>query len=195
MKANLLIIHGAGVRSYKVMAEKWVPYIKKQLGPEYNVVCPEMPNPQFPQYKLWRETIKNTIAKLHGPLILVGHSLGGTLLLKYLTQEKIHNQILGMYFVASPYFSETKGWNYADFFIHKSPDDLLGDYPIYSYHSTDDPVVPVHHQGYFSEQFKEAIVRTLSGHGHEYNMKEFKEIIEDIKQLDLGSGLHNVLES
>jgi predicted alpha/beta hydrolase family esterase len=183
MKANLLIVHGAGVRSFRIMSEKWVPYIKKQLGPEYHVVCPEMPNPQFPQYALWREKIKSTIAKLKGPLILVGHSLGGTLLLKYISEEKIQNQILGLYFIASPYFSEDKGWNYQDFFIHKSPNELLGEFPLYSYHSTDDAVVPVSHQGFFAKRFPQTIVRTLSGHGHEYNMSEFKEIIQDIRQI------------
>jgi uncharacterized protein len=183
MKKNLVIIHGAGVRSYKIMTEKWVPYIKNELGAGFEITCPRMPNPQFPQYSSWRTTIKNTLSKIEGPLILVGHSLGGTLLLKYLTEEKVSQEILGLYFIASPYFSEDKGWNYQDFFINIGPDKLLGNYPVYSYHSTDDAIVPVGHQGFYASKFPQTIVRTLEGHGHEYKMEEFKEIIQDIKQL------------
>lgn len=183
MKVNLLIIHGAGPRSYGMMTEKWVPFLKKALGNDFQVFCPPMPNPQFPQYSGWRDTIKETVSQIKGPLILVGHSLGGTILWKYLTEEAIPNQILGLYLIASPYFSFDQGWNFQDFFIHKNPSELLNQFPVYSYHSTDDDIVPISHQGFIASKLPQAVVRTLSGHGHEYNRKEFKEIIQDIKQL------------
>lgn len=185
MKVNVLIIHGAGQRAYKVMKDRWLPYVQKSLGPRYEVTLPEMPMPQFPQYNLWKGSIKKCLTKMKGPLILIGHSLGGTVLIKYLTEEAVKNQIIGLYLIASPYFSENKGWNYQDFYLHKNPDQLLNQFPVYSYHSTDDLIVPVSHQGFIAERLPQAVVRTLKGHGHEYNQKEFKEIIEDIKQLRL----------
>jgi predicted alpha/beta hydrolase family esterase len=188
MNATLLIIHGAGNRSFKQMSERWVPFVQKALGPDVQIICPSMPNPQFPQYSLWRETIRENLNKIRGPLILIGHSLGGTLLLKYLTEEKVQNTIHGIFIIASPYFSEKAGWNYQDFFIEKDPDQVLRSTPLFSYHSTDDQVVPVGHQAFLMNHFPHAEVKTLSGHGHEFNRKEFKEIIEDIKRIRASLG-------
>lgn len=182
MSTTILIIHGAGDRSFWIMTQKWVPFLKSSLGPGYDVVAPEMPTPKYPQFAKWKNLIKKTIAGIRGPIILVGHSLGGTVLLKYLAEVAIPNPITGLYLIASPYFSGDQGWNYQDFFIHKDPTELLGQFPVYSYHSTDDLVVPVAHQGFYASKFPTAIVRTLSGHGHEYSKKEFIEIIEDIRR-------------
>ena len=189
MKTTILIIHGAGDRSYQIMTQKWVPYLQKSLGSGFEIVAPEMPHPKFPMYSKWKATIQKTLLKIEGPVILIGHSLGGTILLKYLTEEAVLNPVVGLYLVASPYFSGERGWNYQDFFIHKDPGELLRQFPVYSYHSTDDQIVPVSHQGFYANRIPSAVVRTLSGHGHEYSKKEFLEIIEDIKQhqrLDVG---------
>lgn len=180
MKKTILIIHGAGVRAYRIMHEKWVPYLQKSLDSSYKIICPRMPNPQFPQYASWRKVLNRTLHDIEGPLILIGHSLGGTVLLKYLTEEMVENPIKGLYLIASPYFSSDKGWNYQDFFIHKNPTELLSQFPVTSYHSDDDQTVPISHQGFIASKFPQFVVKTLSGHGHEFDKKEFREIIDDI---------------
>jgi predicted alpha/beta hydrolase family esterase len=183
MKPTILLIHGAGPGSHRIMSTVWVPTIRAAL-PNHAVVCPEMPEPMFPQYAKWRAVLARELGKLRGAVILVGHSIGGTILLKYLTEEKIPNRILGLYLIASPYFSESGGWNYQDFFIRLDPDRLLHDFPVYSYHSTDDEIVPVSHQGLYARKFPQLVVRTLSEHGHRYDRKEFGEIIQDIRSLE-----------
>lgn len=183
MKVSIIIVHGAGPRAYRIMSQKWVPFIKKSLLSEIEVICPEMPDPFFPRYQAWKEKIQSTLKHIKSPLILIGHSLGGTILLKYLSEEKIPNKILGLYLISSPWFSSDKGWSYQDFYLHKKPDELLRQFPVYSYHSSDDPIVPVDHQGIIASHFPNIVVRTLAGHGHEYKMEEFREIIEDIEQL------------
>nr|WP_235788441.1 alpha/beta hydrolase [Salipaludibacillus sp. CUR1] len=45
-----------------------------------------MPNPENPEYILWKKQLEKELDKLNGDVILVGHSLGGSVLLKYLSE-------------------------------------------------------------------------------------------------------------
>lgn len=184
MKTTLLIIHGAGPRSYKVLHEKWVPFMSKSLGPDYHIIAPQMPHPELPQYALWKDTITKNLKTIKGPIILVGHSLGGTILMKYLTEENVKNNILAFYTIASPYFGPNGGWNYHDFYTPQKPSELLLKMPVYSYHSSDDAIVPFSHQGLLTSKLLHTVKRTFPDQGHEFNRRPFIEIIDDIKKHD-----------
>jgi uncharacterized protein len=185
MTKTILIIHGAGTRAYRVMKDKWVSNLKRSLGSDYEVILPEMPLPQFPQYESWKSILKETISQIKGPLILVGHSLGGTVILKYLAEEGTPENLEGTFVVASPYFSATQGWDLEDFYFDGKLQNKVKNLPVFSYHSSDDKLVPPSHQVFIKGQLPHATFRTLAGHGHEFNKKDFTEIIEDIKNLSL----------
>ena len=83
----LLFIQGAG--------DMWEPegsgflarYLEKSLGPDYDVIAPQMPDAATdPHYIPWRDRMDAELRGLAGPVVLVGHSLGGSLLLKYLAE-------------------------------------------------------------------------------------------------------------
>jgi predicted alpha/beta hydrolase family esterase len=46
-----------------------------------------MPNEADPTYARWKAALENELAKLHDGAIMVGHSIGGTILINVLGEE------------------------------------------------------------------------------------------------------------
>ena len=77
--ANLLFVQGGG--------DMWAPdgsghlakYIATTLGDDVAVKAPEMPDASSdPRYLLWRDQIEGELGAMDGPVIVVGHSVGGS---------------------------------------------------------------------------------------------------------------------
>jgi len=81
----------------------WRPWLKEQL--EKNGISVEllsMPNPNFPKEKEWVKTIKNSVGNPSQDIFLVGHSLGGSAILRYLESLSLTSKIGGVVLVSSP---------------------------------------------------------------------------------------------
>jgi uncharacterized protein len=75
-------------------------------------------------------------------VILVGHSLGGSVLLKYLSEEKIQ-LVAGLFLIAAPYWG-AKHWQASEYRLQEDfTSNLLKELPISFYYSRDDDVVPL----------------------------------------------------
>lgn len=76
----------------------WFPWLKKELEKlGYEVIIPQMPNPEIPIMKDWIKKLQSLI-KLDKDTILIGHSIGCQTILRYL--ETIDIKIKACYFVA-----------------------------------------------------------------------------------------------
>ena len=83
MKKSVLFIHGAGTGAYaedRLLADS----LQQALGGNYDVQCPQMPDEENSPYPAWKAEIDSRLAAMKGPVALVGHSVGGSVLLKYL---------------------------------------------------------------------------------------------------------------
>jgi predicted alpha/beta hydrolase family esterase len=64
-----------------------------------------MPDPQNPRYAGWKVALGQELSALEGrPSILVGHSLGGSVLLKYLSEEGCPQGTTGLFVAAAPFW-------------------------------------------------------------------------------------------
>ncbi len=84
-------------------------------------------------------------------MILVGHSLGASILLKYLSEEKAEKPVAGVFLVAPPYWG-AEDWEVSEYalqadFASKIPKEL----PMFFYHSRDDEWVPFAHLTLYAE--------------------------------------------
>ena len=61
-----------------------------------------MPNENDPEYQLWHVRIGKELTALAADVILIGHSLGGSFLLKYLSEEKVEKTVAGVFLIAAP---------------------------------------------------------------------------------------------
>jgi len=103
MKKQILFIQGGGEGAYEEDG-KLVVSLQNTLGDAYAVYYPQMPNERDPDYELWKAQIRKDLAVLQSEVILIGHSLGSSFLLKYLAEEKIEKAIAGIFLMATPYW-------------------------------------------------------------------------------------------
>ena len=88
MKKQVLFIQVAGEGAYEE-DEKLAASLQDALGTEYHVMYPQMPNEESPEDRSWTSQISRELASLDDKVILVGHSVGGAVLLKYLLKENV----------------------------------------------------------------------------------------------------------
>jgi predicted alpha/beta hydrolase family esterase len=175
---QILVIHGAGRGAHEIDT-KLAESLQRALGSEYQVSNPQMPSEGAPAYHLWRDEITRQLATYPDKLILVGHSLGGSVLLKYLSEEPIHNPLLGLFVAAAPFWG-APDWDVDEYklgpdFASHLPEGL----PIYLYHSHDDEVVVFSHLALYAQKLPQAIVREVDKGGHQFN-NDFSEVARDI---------------
>src|SRR5688572_31602922 len=103
MKKQVLFIQGAGEGAYEE-DRKLADSLQDVLGVEYNVLYPKMPNEESPEDDAWIAQIAKELASLDGKAILVGHSVGGAVLLKYLLKENVGKPIAVIFLISIPYW-------------------------------------------------------------------------------------------
>ena len=179
MARTVLVIHGAGEPRRRQGKVYWEPLLGLDLGRGYVVRAPRMPRPAAPNYWAWARRIDDVMARLRKPL-LVGHSFGASVLLKYLSETVRRPPIAALFLVATPFW----GPDFAEFAL---PPDfgirLRGVSPLYLYHSRDDPEIPFEHLKRYSRALPQATVRALDGRGHEFNQPQFPELTADIRRV------------
>ena len=99
MKTPVLFIQGATEEGYRE-DHKLVDNLQANLGQAYQVHYPEMPDADNPKYVAWKNQIAKESAALEGKVVLVGHSLGASLLLKWLSEAPPDQVIAGLFLLA-----------------------------------------------------------------------------------------------
>jgi predicted alpha/beta hydrolase family esterase len=179
VKRNVLLIHGAGQEAYEE-DEKLAASLRDVLGDAYAVRYPKMPD--SPEYEAWKEQIARELAALDGEVILVGHSFGASILLKYLSEEKLERPVAGIFLIAAPYWG-AEDWEVSEFALQDNfASKLPGELPVFIYHSRDDEVVPFAHLALYTEKLARATVRAFDDCGHQFN-DDLSEVARDIKGL------------
>lgn len=193
MKKQIVIIHGGDafatyeeyltfLKSIEVdikdlFRKNWKQTLAERLGDEYEVIQPQMPckwNAKYLEWKIWFEKY---IPFLQDDVILVGHSLGGSFLAKYLSEEKFTRNIKAVFLVSAVYDGDDEGRTLESFAL---PEKLnLQTDNIYLYHSKDDHVVPISALENFQKSLPSARARVFEDKGH-FSVEEFPELVEEI---------------
>ena len=184
MTIPVLFIHGAGEGAHAADA-KLAASLQDNLGANYRVHCPPMPSEGAPAYAAWHAQIREELNALTDAIVLVGHSLGGSVLLKYLSEERITTPIAGLFLVAAPYWGAVD-WEIEEYTLGKTfAAHLPASLPIFFYHSRDDEIVPFDHAEHYVAQLPEATLRTFTNRGHQFH-DDLSEVAQDIWQLANG---------
>lgn len=178
MKKHVLFVHGAGAREED---QALAASLQDALGTGYEVRYPRMPDEGKPEYGVWRDRIAGELAGMDGGAILVGHSLGASTLLKYLSEDQAVKPVAGAFLVATPHWG-AEDWEeeYAlrEGFASELPEGL----PVFLYHGRDDEVVPFAHLALYAERLPRATIRGLDGRGHQFD-EDLSEVARDIEGL------------
>lgn len=84
-RKKILFIHSAGPQGRKEGSDFLLSHLKHSLK-DYWLAHPQMPDPDNPHYLSWKGCIEKELKALADDSILVGHSLGGSVLVKYLSE-------------------------------------------------------------------------------------------------------------
>ncbi len=155
----------------------WYQSAGEALESKYAVTIPDLPEPEIAPYETWQAALTELNPDVD--TLLIGHSLGGTLILRYLEQS--NRPVVGFILVGAPMndlarndlhqtgFFE-RDFNWAE--IQKNAPTRL------VVASTDDPVVPFWQAEYINQNVAGELVR-FEDKAH-FNQKEFPELIEQI---------------
>src|SRR5690242_10670108 len=181
MARSVLVIHGAGAPRRRRGKVYWEPLLEDTLGRGYRVWAPRMPRPNDPKYWTWARRVDEMIGSTRRP-VLVGHSFGASVVLKYLAETVRRPALAGVFLVATPFW----GPDFPEFALPPDFGVRLRDVsPLYFYYSRDDSQVPFEHLEQYRRALPQAIVRALDGRGHEFAQPHFPELVDDIRRLDL----------
>lgn len=94
---NVFIFHGTGGHPL----ENWFPWLKAELEQrECTVTVPQFPNAGHPTPETWYPELEKYKADIGPDSILIGHSLGGAILLRLL--EMLDVRVKAVFIVAAP---------------------------------------------------------------------------------------------
>jgi len=158
-------------------------FLGRRLGKNYKIIKPRMPLADNAKYAEWKLHFERYFPYLKNNLILMGISLGGTFLAKYLSENRFPKKILSTYLICPAYENSLYGEDLAGGFNRKSNLSLLEKQAknLYLIFSGDDDVVPVAHVEKFRKKLKDAkIIIYKSKNGH-FKISRFPEIVKMIK--------------
>ncbi len=201
MKKQIVVIHGgdnfdtyreylAFLKSYKINFERmkskgWKDNLEKRLGKGFEVILPNMPNKYNARYLEWKIWWEKIIPYLEPKVILVGHSLGGTFLAKYLSENKFPKEISALFLVAAPYDDKDADYSLADFKLKKDL-SLLGKQAgkLFIWQSEDDDVAPFADFEKYKKALPGANFKAFRDKGH-FTQNTFPELAREIKKIYL----------
>jgi predicted alpha/beta hydrolase family esterase len=106
MTIQVLFVQGGGKRVHDEWDNKIVDSLERELGPDYTVRYPRMPNEANPTYADWKAALKREFAGFDDGAILIGHSIGGTILIRTIADDPPKQTIGGIFLIAAPYATE-----------------------------------------------------------------------------------------
>jgi len=198
MKKQIVIIHGGTtfdtyeeymtyLNSCEVTLENinkkdWKDFLSSKL-PEFEIIYPKMPNAKNARYQEWKIWFEKLFPFLNDGVILVGHSLGGIFLVKYLSENNFPKKIKSVHLVAAPYDTEHCKESLADFALPKNLANFTKQTrKIFLYQSKDDTVVPYIDVEKYKRDIPNATLEIFEDRGH-FLQEDFPELIKDIKNL------------
>jgi len=161
----------------------WKGTLEKDLASSYEVFTPKMPNATNAKYEEWKLWFENILTRLQKDLILVGHSLGGAFLIRFLSENIIDKKIFALFLVAAP-FEPIKDKEYLGSFEHpnKSHPITLPAAKVVILHSKDDMVVPFEQSEQLHAFIEDSQIIPLNNYGH-VNTVHFPELVQEIHKV------------
>jgi predicted alpha/beta hydrolase family esterase len=157
-------------------------YLRAELEPRITVLAPEMPDASVnPQYVPWRDEIAAQLSRIDGAALVVGHSLGGSVALKYLAAARPPCEIAGLFLVSVPWWGEN-GWGYEEFGFDDAMAEQLPSVPTFLYRSRDDPDVSAKVMSEYARRLPHAAARTIEGNDHSFVLG-LPQLVDDIRSI------------
>jgi predicted alpha/beta hydrolase family esterase len=183
MTVQILFVQGGGEGTHDEWDNKLVASLEDALGAGTRIRYPRMPDEDDPRYDAWKAALLEELKSLEDGAILVGHSIGGTILLHVLAEERLTFRPAALLLIAAPFIGEG-GWPSDEI---APPADLAkrlpARMPVFLYHGTEDQIAPLAHAQLHARAIPQAVLRALPGRDHQLN-DDLGVVAEDIRSLN-----------
>lgn len=156
--------------------KKWKDALPELLADTHACVFLRMPCADNARYDIWKLWFERHKPFFEDGIVLIGHSLGGNFLAKFLAEEDIGVSVAQLHLIA-PSFAA----------VHFELPKQLARIEkqcehIYIYHSKNDTIVDYKHALEYQAALPSAELLTFENRGH-FLQEEFPELVDKIKSL------------
>ena len=156
---RILFAHGAEAGS----GDPPLPALRQQLGAGYHITAPALGPPDA---AAWTAALKPLLVEDPGA-ILIGHSLGGSHILKTLAELGPMVRPRAFVGLAVPFWG-MPGWDDPDFALPPYAPGALSALPLRLFHARDDEVVPFDHLAAWKTHLPKTRIAPLETGGHQF---------------------------
>jgi len=176
---QVLFIQGGGADTHDSWDDKLVESLRRSLGDRHEVRYPRMPDEDDPSAATWSPAIRQAVADLDDGAVVVGHSVGGTILIHVLAEPPSARRLAAVVLIAAPFVGDG-GWPADEFEL---PIDLGARLPpglaVHVVHGLEDETVPPSHADLYARAIPQARLHLLPGRDHQLgdDLAEVAELI------------------
>lgn len=165
MAISVLFVHGGGQGSHaadEVLANR----LQAELGQEFEVLCPQLPDEDEPDYDSWKAFLLPLLCDDTALRVAVGHSIGGSVLAKLYVEEGLAAG--GLVLISAPFWRREGFWKWDEVVLPLDSERRLHpDLTVLMFHGTADTTVPWEHMDAYRGIFMRAVCRSLPGRDHQ----------------------------
>jgi pimeloyl-ACP methyl ester carboxylesterase len=183
---QVLFVQGAGAGAHDEWDIRLVESLRRELGDGYEVHYPLMPDEHEPTYAAWSAAVRRELTELADDPVVVGHSVGGTILVAALAEQRPEREPAAIVLIAAP-FVGPGGWPGDEF-------ELAGDLgarlpreaEVHLFHGLQDETAPPAHAELYDRAISQAQLHLLPGRDHQLN-GDLREVARVIARLSARS--------
>ena len=176
---RILFIQGGGAGTHDEWDDMLVESLSRELGDGHEVRYPRMPDEDDPSLDTWGPVIRRELADAGDGAVVVGHSVGATILVKTLVDRPPTTVLGAIVLIAAP-FVGGEGWPGDELEL---PMDLGArlphGVPVHLFHGLRDETAPPSHVDLYARAIPHATVHRLPGRDHQLN-DDLSEVAEAI---------------
>jgi predicted alpha/beta hydrolase family esterase len=159
-------------------------YLDKKLGKKFEIIRPNMPLKDNACYEDWKIHFERYLPLLRSKAILIGSSLGGIFLAKYLAENKLQKKFLAVFLVSPPFDNSLPHEDLVGGF--RLPSSLLqlenNCRHLYLLFSQQDLIVPVDQAAKYALKLKKANIKIYPHINGHFRVAELPELVNFIKK-------------
>ncbi len=172
---RIILVHG-----YKSSPKSgFFPWLERELrARDFDVVAPELPNPEEPDRDVWTEALVKAAVPLTENTIIVGHSLGGAAALRMLEAAEARSTPHAMVMISTPWM--IKDEKFRGFFMSELDFEVLmwRASKFVVIHAKNDPIIPVEHSTRYASAFHAKLITPEAG--EHFQGEEYPIILQSI---------------
>lgn len=176
---RIVLIHG-----YKASSKShFFPWLRDALHANgHEVIAPDLPNPEEPDPVAWVNALIDEVGPLDSETILVGHSLGAPIALRFLEAAEAQSTPKGVVLIAPPWV--IKNEKFQGFFLSELDFDvLMWKARLFTViHSREDDVIPFDHAQKYADVLHAKLVERVEGEGH-FKGEQYPAILDAIETM------------